>query len=103
MTSQSYPYNLTGPDLSPPIPYNPCRYNASAIVIGTDAGFFNGRTGQAPSEDQLAAFIFKNGPVSAGIGADVFGLRAKGCEATGDCFITPDMCNKVKGIDHRCV
>jgi len=101
MTSADYAYNLTGPDMDPPIPFNPCRYDASLVVNGT-AGFFNGRTGQAPSEDQLAAFVSWNGPVSAGINADVFGLRAKGCEATNDCFITPAMCKQVApGIDHR--
>ena len=38
------------------------------------------------------------------INANVFGMRAKGCEASGDCFITAEMCNdpKIKGkpIDH---
>ena len=55
-------------------------------------------------EEQMAAFIHHNGPVSAGINANAFGLRAKGCEASSDCFITPAMCDdpKVKGkpIDH---
>lgn len=43
-----------------------------------------------------------NGPTQTGIDADVFGLRAKGCEATGDCWITADDCKKVanKPIDH---
>ncbi len=52
-------------------------------------------------EEQLAAWIFKNGPVNSGVDASVFGLREKGCEATGDCFITKDMCaNSTKSIDH---
>ena len=61
-------------------------------------------TGSAPDEKQMAAFIHRNGPVSAGINANVFGLREKGCEAEGDCFITQEMCDspKIKGkpIDH---
>jgi hypothetical protein len=36
--------------------------------------------------------------------SQVFGLREKGCEKTGDCFITEAMCNeesiKGKSIDH---
>jgi cathepsin L len=52
----------------------------------------------------MAAFIHHNGPVSAGINANVFGMREKGCEAKGNCFITADNCNdpqiKGKGIDH---
>ena len=48
----------------------------------------------------MAAFIFKNGPVSAGIGSDVFGLREKGCEATGSCFINASACATVNSIDH---
>ena len=38
----------------------------------------------------MAAFIHHNGPVSAGINANVFGLREKGCESTGGelCSIT---------------
>ena len=52
-------------------------------------------------EEQLAAWIFANGPVNSGVDASVFGLREKGCEATGDCFITKDMCaNSTASIDH---
>ena len=49
--------------MDPPIPYNPCRYNESAVIGGTANGTFSGSTGQAPSEDQLAAFVFRTGPV----------------------------------------
>jgi hypothetical protein len=38
-------------------------------------------------EEQMAAFIHHNGPVSAGINANVFGLREKGCEKTGGAYI----------------
>ena len=71
---------------------------------GSDNAFFNATTGSAPNETQMAAFIHHNGPVSAGINANVFGLREKGCEAKGKCFITEAMCNdkqiKGKPIDH---
>jgi len=102
MTSAAYPYNTTGPDMDPPIPNNPCRFDAAAVVPGSGGGFFNGSTGHATSEAQLAAFVFHNGPTTIGINADVLGLREKGCEARGDCFITADMCAKVAGqdIDH---
>lgn len=107
MTSLDYPYNLSSyPDQDPPIPGNPCKFDAAKVVAGTDKFFYNGSTGHATatgyasSEDQLAAFIYRNGPVAIGINANVFGEREKGCEATGDCFITTAMCNKYTGIDH---
>jgi len=104
MSTKDYPYNLSNyPDQDPPIPGNPCRYNASLVVPGT-INFFNASTGKAPSEEQMAAFVHHNGPVSAGINADVFGLREAGCEASSSCFITSAMCDdpkiKGKGIDH---
>ena len=89
------------------MPGNPCRYDAKRVVAGSGGGFFNATTGAAPSEDQLAAFIHHNGPVSAGINANAFALRRKGCENTGDCFITRENCNdpsiKGKPIDHSVV
>jgi hypothetical protein len=108
MTTHDYPYNTSKyPDQDPPIPGNPCRFDKKKVVPGTDKMFFNGRTGRAPNEKQMLAFIHHNGPVSTGINADVFKLREKGCEATGDCFITKAMCNdpaiKGKGIDHSTV
>ena len=101
MTTADYPYNETDyPDQDPPIPGNPCRYDAAKVVANTP-GFFNATTGWAPDEDQLAAFIHHNGPVSAGINSDVFAQRAKGCDATSTCFITAADCAKVsQDIDH---
>lgn len=79
-------------------------YSAAKTIKGTSGGAFTTTTGAAPSEDQLAAFLYHNGPVNTGINANVFGMRVKGCEASGDCFITEKMCNdpKIKGnsIDH---
>jgi len=102
--SADYPYDTTGPDMDPPIPDHPCLYGQKEVIKGTAFGNFTNSTGRAPDEQQLAAFIYKNGPVQTGINANVFGMRAKGCEATGDCFITEEMCNdpsiKGKGIDH---
>ena len=103
MTSAAYPYNLSHyPDADPPIPGNPCRFDAALAVPGTP-GFFTLRTGEAPDEAQLAAFIHHNGPVSAGIGAEVFALRAPGCEARGDCFINATSCATQNTIDHSIV
>ena len=106
MTTADYPYNLTSyPPTDPPVPGNPCRYDPELVVPGSADGFFNATTGNAPTEEQMAAFIHHNGPVSAGINAAVFGLREKGCEKDGSCFITEAMCNeesiKGKSIDHR--
>lgn len=131
MTTADYPYNTTGPDMDPPIPNkqvqrpssvgdmrrgtrlltptsirkrSPCRFDASKVVPGSAGGFFNGSTGHATSEDQLAAFIYHNGPTTIGIDADVFGMRAPGCEARGDCFITEAMCKKAgNAVDHSIV
>ena len=101
MTTGAYPYNLTGPDMDPPIPGNPCRFDAAKVVKGSGAGAFTNATGAAPSEDQLVAFVHRNGPTQTGIASDVFALRKADCEATGDCFITASMCEKVTGdIDH---
>lgn len=104
MPTEDYPYNKTGPDMDPPIPYNPCRYDQREVIPGTASGNFTGSTGAAPSEDQLVAFVHRNGPVQTGVFAGVFGLREKGCEATGDCFITREMCTDSsvlgKPIDH---
>ena len=101
MTSAAYPYNESAyPDQDPPIPGNPCKFDARGVVKGT-AGFFTFRTGEAPDEAQLAAFIHHNGPVSAGIDASVFALREPGCEARGDCFINATACASVSpSIDH---
>ena len=100
MTSEAYPYNLSSyPDVDPPIPGNPCVFDEKKVVPGTQK-FFTFATGRAPTEDQMAAFIHHNGPVSAGIGSDVFGLREKGCEARGDCFINATACAAANEIDH---
>lgn len=102
MSSKDYPYNLSAyPDQDPPIPGNPCRFSKSKAIAGTGGGKFTDSTGGGPDEDQLAAFVYKNGPLQTGINANVFGLREHGCEATGTCFITQEMCSKVtKVIDH---
>jgi hypothetical protein len=103
MTSAEYPYNLTAyPDVDPPVPGNPCKFDAKKVVPGTP-DFFTFRTGEAPDEAQLAAFVHHNGPVSAGIGAGVFALREPGCEARGDCFINATACATVNEIDHSIV
>ena len=104
MDTASYPYNTSGPDMDPPIPHNPCKYAKPKVIEGTANGAFTGSTGAAPSEEQLAAFVYRNGPAQTGINANVFGLRTKGCEADGSCFITKEMCDdpsiKGKPIDH---
>lgn len=122
MPTSIYPYNKTGPDMDPPIPWNPCRYNRSLIVSGTDGSWllqgcsfsrrphlvpasdflFNASTGGAPDEDQMAAFVAHNGPTQAGINANVFSYLSQDCGADDSCFVTQAMCDKVKGqpIDH---
>ena len=96
------PYVESGyKDTNPPIPGHPCKWDKSKVIKGTDTGFTNVTSPAHNDEEQLAAYIFANGPVNSGVDASVFGLREKGCEAKGDCFITTDMCKKsTKGIDH---
>jgi hypothetical protein len=106
MDEKDYPYCTGGPtckgDHDPPVPGHPCAFDKSKAIPGTAGGKFTNTTGGAPSEDQMLAFLYKNGPVNTGINANVFGLREKGCESkAGSCFITPEMCNKTHGsIDH---
>ena len=40
MSSEDYPYNTTGPDVDPPVPFNPCRYAPSRVIAGTADGTF---------------------------------------------------------------
>ncbi len=84
------------------MPGNPCVFDAKEVVPETP-NFFTFRTGEAPDEAQLAAFIHHNGPVSAGIDASVFGLREPGCEARGDCFINATACATGTTMDHSIV
>lgn len=64
MSSQDYPYNLSAyPDQDPPIPGNPCKFDKSKVVTGTSGGVFTDSTGGAPNEDQMLAFIYRNGPL----------------------------------------
>jgi len=67
-SSQDYPFNLSNwPDNDPP----PCHLDKSKIIPDT---IFTNITTVPPQagEDQLAAFIFHNGPVQSGINAGVF-------------------------------
>jgi hypothetical protein len=102
MSTEDYPYITTGKDQDPPIPGHPCALDKSKVIKGTaDMAFTKSLNVAHNDEDQLAAWIFKNGPVNSGIDAGVMALREKGCEATGDCFITREMCAKsTGGIDH---
>lgn len=103
--SETYPYDPSAyPDVDPPVPDHPCQYDVTKIIPGTNNYFFGNQTGNAPSENQLAAFVYRNGPVATGIASDVFGLREKGCETAKNCWITTEMCRDAsvvnKPIDH---
>ena len=112
MNTSDYRYDVSPhADVDPPIPGHPCKFNFSEVVPWTNypdrssaVSPWTGLTGSAPSESQLVAFVHRNGPVAVGIASFIFGLRAKGCEATKTCVITPGMCQdprmKGKVIDH---
>ena len=108
MTTAAFPYNQSGKDMDPPVLGQPCIFKETLAVAGSAWNNFTNATGPAiatkdtSAEDQMIAFVFKNGPVQTGIAAGVFGLRVKGCEADQSCFITPAMCAQVAGqsIDH---
>ena len=55
MNTKDYPYNLTDyPDQDPPIPGNPCKFDAAKVIPGTDNNAFTFATGAAPNEDQAS-------------------------------------------------
>jgi len=66
-SEEDYPYNATQyPDASPP----PCTQDTSKVVAsGYTATTFPPREA---GEEQLAAFVYHNGPTGAGIAAEVF-------------------------------
>eukprot|EP00812_Abedinium_dasypus_P006053 NODE_1762_length_1067_cov_363.633399.p1 GENE.NODE_1762_length_1067_cov_363.633399~~NODE_1762_length_1067_cov_363.633399.p1 ORF type:complete len:342 (-),score=58.31 NODE_1762_length_1067_cov_363.633399:24-983(-) len=103
MDMADYSYVPAGyPDQNPPIPGHPCKYDKSKVINGTDNMAFTKTISPAHKDEaQLAAWIFKNGPVNSGVDASVFGKREKGCEKDNSCFITKDMCaQSTAGIDH---
>jgi len=98
MSERDYPYNISKyRDQEPPIPGNPCKFKESKIVADYGKRITN-MTGVKPGagEDQLAAFIHHNGPVSTGINANVFKYKDH------DNFVSASTCKKVagQGIDH---
>jgi cathepsin L len=109
MPSELYPYNEScatkaSCDMDPPVPSNPCRYNAKDMIPKSD-GFTNATA--APSkfgEDQFAAFVHHNGPAQAGIYAQMFGRRDNTtCGGVGGgCWVTKESCalDDGKNIDH---
>jgi len=84
-----YPWNTTNyPDLKPP----PCKLDKSKIL--PDSTLTNATESPGGDEDQMAAFVFFNGPCQAGINADVFH------NVSSDHFLVPSNCTEHKGIDH---
>jgi len=95
MSWEDYPYNISKyPDQDPPIPGNPCRFDKTKVIQDSRS---SNHTGVPPSngEDQFVAFLYHNGPVQAGINADIFSHADK------DHFVTKKSCAKVPGdINH---
>jgi len=84
-----YPWNATNyPDLKPP----KCKLDKSRIV--EDSTISNGTESPGGDEDQMAAFVFFNGPCQAGINANVFS------NVSVDHFLVPSNCTQHQGIDH---
>jgi hypothetical protein len=111
--TELYPYNQScatpkACDMDPPVPGNPCQYDALKYsVVPLSDGFTN--TTAVPISgsagiDQLAAFIHHNGPGQAGIYAQVFGRRDNAtCGGVGGgCWVTRESCllDDGKNIDH---
>ena len=94
-SSADYPFNLSHwPDKDPP----PCHLDRSKLLPGS---IFTNRTSvpKKAGEEQLAAFIYHNGPMQVGISSHVFkGMARAGAEA----FIPWEMCSNLtqRGIDH---
>ena len=96
MAEEDYPYNLTAyPDADPPVPGNPCRFDAGRVVPGS---VFSNHTAVPVryGEDAFAAGVYAWGPLQVGVNADVFGER------DDDGFVTAAGCAKHDGedIDH---
>lgn len=91
-SSQDYPFNQSRwPDKDPP----PCELEKSKIL--PQSIFSNTTTvPHSAGEEQLAAFVFHNGPMQVGINAGVFKYLDK------EHFITSDACKNFteKSIDH---
>lgn len=98
MDWEDYPYNISKyPDTNPPVPGNPCKFDAAKVVpaYGQQITNLTGVEARA-GEDQFAAFIHHNGPCSGGINANVFPFK------DGSSFVNASACEKVAGkpIDH---
>jgi len=97
MTEEDYPYDSSNyKEFDPPSKTHPCKYDASKVV----PDYINKVTGttsvSGQTEDQAAAFIHHNGPITCGINSEVL-YKAD----HSDWFIDEKACNKVdKDIDH---
>lgn len=96
MAWEDYPYNISKyPDTNPPVPFNPCKFDQSKVVPDYATHITGTTSPGGQTEDQAAAFIHHNGPVSCGINADVFSYH------DDDWFVTADACKRVSSrIDH---
>jgi hypothetical protein len=95
-SAADYPFNLTHwSDRQPP----PCRLDASKILPGST---FSNKTSvpRSAGEEQLAAFVYHNGPMQVGISSHVLrGVARAGAAA----FVPRANCANLtgaRGIDH---
>jgi len=82
-TLEDYPDNTT--DYHDKGPFPPCHLDLWKLLPKST---FVNQTEMHGGEDQMAAFIYKNGPVSAGIWAGVFKYAV-------DHFVSPEGCAKM--------
>jgi len=96
MAWEDYEYDTSKyEDTNPPVPGHPCAFDASKVVPDYGKDIIGQTSPSGASEDQAAAFIHHNGPVSCGINADVFRIDSD------DWFVTPDVCGRYSDdIDH---
>merc|ERR1712080_71620 len=95
MSEEDYPYDISKyPDADPPIPGHPCRFDKKKVI--NDSKATNRiRIPAKYGEDQFAAFIHHNGPVSCGLSAEMFK------QADEEHFVTKEGCKKSQtSLDH---
>lgn len=96
MAWEDYMYDTSSyEDTNPPVPGHPCVFDASKVVLDYGRDIIGQTSPGSHGEDQAAAFIHHNGPVSCGINADVFR------HADDDWFVSEHVCKGFSNdIDH---
>lgn len=96
MAWEDYPYDSSNyKEFDPPSKTHPCQYDASKVVPDYATNITGTVSVSGQSEDQAAAFIHHNGPITCGINSEVLYLYDK------NFFVDEDACAYMStDIDH---